>query len=681
MRALYAAVAALLLSPAIANAACGPEAAAAPTRLSAAPGREDVPIAEFTIVLKKNPEDRDARHRRAARYASLGRLPEARADYEILRKDPTDGLAAYGLAVVLARLPDWNALEECLAVTPQTIQSARAEDYAKLWHNLGVARDGARDFPKARAAYGKSLELAPGRHATRLALASVELGADDTDAAEKHLDAVTGTLPDELRQQLADLAAALAARRLKKGDLDTAEKLMARAERESPEPFSFVVRFNRALLVWQKGEIPAARTLALALADGDVPADHRGMVTALLYNIARSERLANDLAAAEADLRKALSLSPNDTPSLLLLAKILLVAGRHVDAATTARKCIHVDAAQDECRIAYADAFVGAMRILGPQADAAQARGAIGEAVLLVKKALEIDPDDEILKIRLATLDKEQAEISRFRTEIDKSLGAKNWDSAMSGLLELYRRVPEDQSLATLEASIQTGIIGDRLAQQRRAEDAERGSRLYEAADAWKKVAALDPNDDEVAAKVTAADAAWKKALAEDREAAKEMGSKKEYAVARMLLAKWTDQGLKDDAVKKQLEGFERIVMKQAEPIKASAEKKTSAKKWTEAKAEYETVLKIDPKDKSAQSGKARADGHLDAALGAKLGRELYSQGVVLYSRGAYGEAIDKWSEILELPGAGEWTDRAKSHIARAQRILEMMKTTPRASP
>lgn len=655
--------------------------ASAVPALAAAPAREDVPVAEYTKVLAKTPGDRDARHRRAARYAFLGRLPEARGDYEILRKDATDGLAAYGLGVVLARLPDWNALEECLVGTGNALQTARAEDYAKLWHNLGVARDGSRDAAKARAAYTKALELAPGRQATRLALASVELGAEATDAAEKHLTEITGSLPDDQRRTLADLAAALAARRMKKGDVAAAEALMARAERESPTPPSFVVRFNRALLVWQKGDVGGARTQALALAEGDVPADQRAMVTALLYNVARAERLANDTPAAEADLRKALALSPDDTPSLLLLAKILLVAGSHVEAATLARQCMSVDDTQDECRIAYADAFVGAMRTLGPQTDAAQARGALADAAVLVKKALEIDPDDEILKVRLATLEHEQGEISRFRSEIDKSLSAKNWDSAMGGLLELYRRIPDDPSLATLESSIQTGIIGDRLAQQRRAEEAERIGRLYEVADAWKKIAALDPNDDEVAAKVTATESAWKKALAEDREAAKALGAKKEFAAARMLLAKWTDQGLKDDAVKKQLEGFERIVVKQTEPIKAAAAKSTSEKKWGAAKSDFVKVLELDPKDEVAKSGKARADGHLDAALGAKLGRELYSQGVVLYSRGAYGDAIDKWSEILELPGAGEWTDRAKSHISRAQRILEMMKTSPRANP
>lgn len=656
-------------------------AAAVPSMAAAAPAREDVPIAQYTRVLAKNPGDRDARHRRAARYAELGRLEEARGDYERLHKDEADGLAAYGLAVVLSRLSDWNALDTCLAGTAASLQAARADDYAKLWHNLGVSRETARDLAKARDAYGKALALAPGRDATRLALASVELGADSVDAAEKHLAAITGTLTEDQRRVLADLAAALSARRMKSGDVAAAEALMARAERESPAPPSFVVRFNRALLLWHKGDVAGTRTLARELSASEIPDEQHVNVTALLYNIARSERLANDTASAEADLRQALVLSPNDTPSLLLLSKILLVDGRHVDAATTARHCVEIDESQDECRIAFADAFVGAMRKLGPQADAAQAKGDLTEAIVLVKKALEIDPEDEVLKERLASLNRETQELSGLRAEVDRNLSAKKWDDAMSGLIELYRRVPEDPGLATLESALQAGIIGDRLEQQRLGEDAERDGRLYDAFDAWKKLAALDPNDDEAAAKAATADRTWKEALAADRETAKRMGAKKQFAEARILLVKWTDQGVEDEALEKQIQALERIVAAQTQPIKASAERKTAAKKWDEAKVDYQKALALDPKDKAAKTGIARADGHLDPAEGAKLGRDLYSQGVVLYSRGAYAEAIAKWSEILELPGAAEWSDRAKSHIARAQRIMEIMKTSPSGNP
>ena len=54
--------------------------------------------------------------------------------------------------------------------------------------------------------------------------------------------------------------------------------------------------------------------------------------------------------------------------------------------------------------------------------------------------------------------------------------------------------------------------------------------------------------------------------------------------------------------------------------------------------------------------------------------RDLYSQGVVLRSRGDYQGAIEKWEQLQRLRNAGEWGPRAKAHVDRAKRILELQR-------
>ena len=646
---------------------------AAPGRLAVAAPETDKPVREYRTVLEKNPGDRDVRHRLAARLTELNRLPEARAEYETLRKgDANDPTAAYGLGVVLLRQQDWAALDAALGGVPATLQTAKSEEYAKLWHNLGVARERESAVPGARAAYTKALELVPARDATRIALAAVELTAGEIAAAESQLVQVKGAVNDEQKRVLTELQAALAAKKLEAGDLAAAESWLGRARGNGVEPVPFALRFNTALLALKKNDLAGARTGVTEILDSPIPDTYKPAVAVLLYNLALAARNARDYAAAEADLKRALELVPDDAPSLLMLATLQLASDRHAEAAINARKCIEADPEQDECRIAYADAYVRAKRELGMRGEEAARRGNIPGAIEALQQALSVDPEDAVLEERIAVLKVEETELAKVRTAVDKSLDERKWDDAMTGILELYRRAPADPTLPAKESELQAGIVSDRLALVRRAEDAVSKGQLYRAAESWKQVVALDANDEESGAKATAAEESWKKQLAADREEAKKLSAARKHAEARLLLVKWTEQGLKDDALKRQLEALDRVVLAQTATMKQNAEQKVKAKDWEGAKKEYEVAARANPSDKAATAGVERASAHLDATRGAAMGRQLYSEGVVLYSRGSYEEAIAKWNEVLELPGAGEWATRAKSHIERAKNVLKL---------
>lgn len=61
--------------------------------------------------------------------------------------------------------------------------------------------------------------------------------------------------------------------------------------------------------------------------------------------------------------------------------------------------------------------------------------------------------------------------------------------------------------------------------------------------------------------------------------------------------------------------------------------------------------------------------------------RTLYSEGVLLYSSGEYEEAIAKWKAVTAMQVGGQWRERAAEHIARAQRILDIVAGAPVTPP
>ena len=53
--------------------------------------------------------------------------------------------------------------------------------------------------------------------------------------------------------------------------------------------------------------------------------------------------------------------------------------------------------------------------------------------------------------------------------------------------------------------------------------------------------------------------------------------------------------------------------------------------------------------------------------------RLLYNEGVFLYTRGNYGEAIEKWLKLRAGPAPSRWAAKAGEGIRRAKKILEMV--------
>ncbi len=657
---------------ALALAIATPAAAQAPEK--------DLPVREYKKVLEKSPTDREVRHKLAARLADLGRLPESRAEYEKLRaNDANDAVAAYNLGVVLNRQLDWDALEALLASVTPTTQSARAADYARLWHNLGSARERA-SVDKAREAYQKALDLGPDRAATRIALASLQLrGGGGIEAALLTLQATdTAKLPPELRRPYAETVALLAATLLDGGRVDDASLWLDKAKATvNPPPFS--VMFNSALIAEKKGDVAGARTIARSFKPAEVPAPYKPHLAAFLYNLGLAARDGGDSYTALLDLERALEVVPTDTPSMLVLARLYEKEQRHGDAVKTAKRCVDLEPGNDDCRVAFADTYIEARRLFGEQADLAVRKGQHEAAKSVLRKALEIDPDDEILKERLAELDNERTSVAALNSQYNQALTAGQWDAAADVLLALWEKTPEDENVKKREQELKTKEQADRAALRRKADSLARKGKLYESFLATKRHVELAPNDASAKAQMAAADASWQKGYAEDREKVKKLNAERKYAQARALLVKWDDQGVEDATLDSQIEALGTLAEQQVADTKKKAQDEAKAGNWKSAKATYVEVLSMDPKDKAAKEGASTAEAHLDPSKAQTRGRELYSEGVLLYSKGQYQDAIDKWSELATIPGAGEWATKARNNIERAKKILELAEQAQRS--
>ncbi len=333
-------------------------------------------------------------------YHGLGLVAAKEADYEEAATQQRQALElapgycdiVVELADVLMKLDSAGeavaVLERHIGMSPQSLDA---------WIQLGHAYLQEREFQKAhdayRAALGIHAEVPAAQFGMATSLARLRKTAEAREAMEKYreLEARKIEIRTDLRHRFDDLKAmsanvaakfALAGRVcLAHGELAEAERLFRRAA--TLDPANAQCRVQLASLYQQTSRSEEALRMCRQLIEIEPKNSgyHRNLGI-LLGNLGRLEE-------AERAVNEAMRLAPESRQAHAALARLYLRTGRKLDKA--------VELAEQAVRVQ------GDARSYALLSRAHAANGNLGEAVLAVKKAIEVGGDDSEYREMLRT--------------------------------------------------------------------------------------------------------------------------------------------------------------------------------------------------------------------------------------------------------------------------------------
>jgi tetratricopeptide (TPR) repeat protein len=236
------------------------------------------------------------RHNRGQLLAALGRLDEARAEFDhVIEQDPFYAEYRFDRANLLQRMG-----KPALARADYEVAMRLSPPFPELYYNRGDLRCTLGDLDGAIADFRYVLDLEPDYLEARLALAAL---LDPADAAELLRDGCEIGSGSEPRLQVA-LGLSLM-------DADPAAARLAFDAALALDPGSLEALVNRAVLAFETGDVEGAvagldRALELSPGNPDV-----------LYNRGFAHEKAGRPAQAQADYRSALDRPGADREALL----------------------------------------------------------------------------------------------------------------------------------------------------------------------------------------------------------------------------------------------------------------------------------------------------------------------------------------------------------------------------
>jgi len=304
-----------------------------PSRIALADYYAQTKRIDEAITVLRTVSASDARNAALAevRIASLqyqtGHQKEAHATVDAaVKKDPKNPVGYVAKAEFLLR-------EGKSAEALQQVQSAVAAQPKSLpaLFALGRVQATRQEYDAAAKAYREVLQINPGLTVAQIELARVSLAGGHPDDALTFAQQVLTDYPNNPDAEYLQSQALL-----RKGDTTRAEEAAARVAASNPDSAIIQVQLGRTRAM--KGDLKGARAAydrAIALA----PSSTEAVAGLVGLDIA-----AKQPAAALARVKDALAKRPNDSPLLLLAARVHATTGDLASAETLLKRALDADA-------------------------------------------------------------------------------------------------------------------------------------------------------------------------------------------------------------------------------------------------------------------------------------------------------------------------------------------------
>ncbi|THF65525.1 PEP-CTERM system TPR-repeat protein PrsT [Pseudothauera nasutitermitis] len=419
----------------------------------------------FERAAKAAPDSPGARLRLGVARVGTGDLSEGLADLEVAASMDGAGIQA-DTALVLARL---RANDQAGALKAADALVARHPDNAEA-HNLrGGVHMARRDWPAARADFGKALELRPDLLAAVINLARVDIAEQRLEGLEARFDAFHQAHPANVDAYVAH------------ADLKTAA---------GAPPAEVLAVLERGL-----GAVPGAQPIRLA------------MVRELLR--------AGDARRALAAAQEAAAANPNNPSAVEALARAQLAVGEHQQAISSYGRLAGLLPASPAPLIEQAGAQLSMRDLAGAEQS--------------LRRAIAVQPDAPLARARLAAVLADQqrfddalalaremqgrAALVTLGNEIEGEVHMRRgeWEAALAAFRKAAGQAPRAELIAKQHAALSRagrGAEANRLAAEwlraqprdtvlrvYLAEQALNAERLDEAAQRYREVLAITPEN------------------------------------------------------------------------------------------------------------------------------------------------------------------------------------------
>ncbi len=372
-------------------------------------------VEEFDHVIDARPDHLAARIGRAAALIELGRLDDALADVQAVRRViPRDPRAAFLNALILMRQNDVKGANEVLREAALALGDSEPGfimNHAPSLLIFGVINFAQRRFDDAEIYLGRFIELNPYHPGARKLLGTILIQKGDYTRALKLLEPARRFSPND-----AQLYALLGTANMRLRRFDEAAELFDEASRLAPKRAAFQAQLALSRLALgdskravdtlegafalEKDSTPAGILLSLVHLRGGRYADALRITRELIardpenpipYNLAGAAQLSmNDPAAARESLDKAIEIDPDYLPARYNLARLDRREG-------------HANRARERLLEILRD-HPGESRAMIDLATIAEDEGRTDDAILLLKRARSREPLNTAIQRRLIDL-------------------------------------------------------------------------------------------------------------------------------------------------------------------------------------------------------------------------------------------------------------------------------------